>query len=622
MTTATIPRPLSFAGAPLSAWAFGIRIWVAVVAALAASFWLELEAPASAAVTVAILAVPTRGGALDKARFRLVATIIGVTAAIVIVALFSQTRDLMLAAFAGWVGLCVCAAGLLDGNRAYAAVLSGYTVALIAIQQLDAPEHVFESGVARGAAIAVGVAAIAVVNDLLAAPESFPQLASRLAALHARVRDYAKPVSRDRATDAATAAGLLRDIVALRPEIASLATESASGSIRSAAARSTVVALVAAVQAARALKAFVAATNPAIGDMITTTLQPSASARASRDFLRRISEVREGLAALNAGHPLHWGWRMPLYRSRAVAAAAGLRAAACLALASGFFVLAGWPSAEVSLSLVALVIGLGAVSPNPQGFTVAALIAAPIAAVLAGTLQFLILDGVTEFPLLALALAPFVIGTMVVATRPHPMVASLGRLNLIFILVILSPSNPQSYNANSFLFVVVFLCTGIGLLLAAQTLIPPESIERRQRWIMASVRRDFELVLSKRDRRLTPEEGMFRDAGRIGQIMAGETSPRDSTVLAESLSYFDRAAAIRLGRESVARLADTSLSDLAAEAQKALAGEDTQRLREVGLNLKDAGSPLAEEMGGDLTLAAIVIDAARHAAAPAMETVS
>lgn len=590
MTTATIPRPMSFAGAPLSAWAFGVRIWVAVVVALAASFWLELEVPASAAVTVAILAVPTRGGALDKARFRLAATIIGVTASIVIVALFSQTRDLMLAAFAVWVGLCVCAAGLLDGNHAYAAVLSGYTVALIAIQQLDAPEHVFESGMARGAAIAVGVAAIAVVNDLLAAPESFPQLASQLAALHARVRDYAKPVPRDRATDAATAAGLLRDIAALRPEIASLATESARGSIRSAAARSAVVALVAAVHAARALKAVGAPTDPAMGDMIAATLQSPALAAASREFLRRISEVREGLAALEAGHRPHSGWRMPLFRSRVIAAAAGLRAAAYLVLASGFFVLAGWPSAEVSLSLVALVIGLGAVTPNPPGFTVAAFVAAPIAAVLAGTLEFLILDGVTEFPLLALALAPFVIGTMVVATRPHPMVASLGRLNLIFILVILSPSNPQSYDANSFLFVVLFLCTGIGLLLAAQTLIPPESIERRQRWIMASVRRDFEHVLSSRDRRLAPEEAMFRDAARIGQIPASGASAQDSAILAEALSYFDRAAAIRLGRESVARLTETSLSHLAPEAQE--------------------------------VRAAIVIDAGRHAAAPDREIVS
>jgi len=592
------------------------------VIALAASFWLELEAPSSAAVTVAILAAPTRGQALEKACFRLLGTAIGVSAAIAITALFSQSRDLILAAFAGWIGLCVFAAGLMDGNRAYAAVLSGYTVALIAIQQLDTPQHVFESSVARGAAIAVGIAAVALVNDLLAAPDSFPRLASQLADLHAHVRDYGKPIPSDEATDAATAAGLLRDIVALRPEITSLATESASGSVRSAAARGAAVALVASVHAARALKAVVAATNPAMGDMSAATVQSPAFASALRESLRRISEVREGLAALEAGHRLRWGWRMPLYRSRAIAASAGSRAAAYLLLASGFFVLAGWPSAEVSLSLVALVIGLGAVSPNPQGFTVAAFIAAPIAAVLAGTLEFLILDGVTEFPLLALALAPFVIGTMVAATRPHPMIASLGRLNLIFILVILSPSNPQSYNADSFLFIVLFLCTGIGLLLATQTLIPPESIERRQRWIMASVRRDFELALSKHDRRLGPEEAMFRDAARIGQILASGDSPRNSAILAEALSYFDRAAAIRLGRESVARLAQTSLSHLAVEAEEALAAEDTQRLREVDLNLKDAGSELAEEMSGELTLAAIVIDAARHAAALAMETVS
>src|SRR5271165_4050311 len=109
MTTATITPPLSFAGAPLSAWAFGIRIWVAVVIALAASFWLELEAPSSAAVTVAILAAPTRGQALEKACFRLLGTAIGVSAAIAITALFSLSRDLILAAFAGWIGLCVFA---------------------------------------------------------------------------------------------------------------------------------------------------------------------------------------------------------------------------------------------------------------------------------------------------------------------------------------------------------------------------------------------------------------------------------------------------------------------------------------------------------------------------------
>jgi uncharacterized membrane protein YccC len=233
MTTTTINRPLRLARVPTGSWAFGIRIWLAVVVALAASFWLELEAPASAAVTVAILAEPTRGRALEKALFRLIATVIGVTAAIVIVALFSQTRDLLLAAFAGWIGLCVYAAGLLDGNRAYAAVLSGYSVGLIAIQQIDAPDQVFQSGMERGAAIAVGVAAITLVNDLLAAPDNYPLLASRLASLHLRIRAYARALLRDAAADLTTAARLPGDIAALRPEIASLAMESASGPIRS-----------------------------------------------------------------------------------------------------------------------------------------------------------------------------------------------------------------------------------------------------------------------------------------------------------------------------------------------------------------------------------------------------
>jgi uncharacterized membrane protein YccC len=114
--------PLGF---PPGSWAFAIRIWVAAILALYLSFWLQLQAPSTAIVTVAIVAEPTRGQALEKAVFRVIATIIGVAASIAMTGLFSQTRDLLLVAYAGWMGLCVYVSGLLDGNRAYAAVLSG-----------------------------------------------------------------------------------------------------------------------------------------------------------------------------------------------------------------------------------------------------------------------------------------------------------------------------------------------------------------------------------------------------------------------------------------------------------------------------------------------------------------
>ena len=169
----TLPKQVRFLplGFPFTSWAFAIRIWLAAIVALYVSFWLSLEAPSTALITVAIVAEPTRGQALEKAVFRVIATIIGVAVSIAITGLFSQTRDLLLIAYAGWMGLCVYVAGLLDGNRAYAAVLSGYTVALVAIQQIDNPEHVFEAGMMRGAGILVGIASLTIVSDLLWAPD-------------------------------------------------------------------------------------------------------------------------------------------------------------------------------------------------------------------------------------------------------------------------------------------------------------------------------------------------------------------------------------------------------------------------------------------------------------------
>jgi uncharacterized membrane protein YccC len=195
----------------------------------------------------------------------LIATIIGGAASIGIMGVLTQTRDLILAVFSAWLGLSVYAAGLFDGYRAYAAVLSGYTVALIAVQQIDSPQQVFEAGMARGAAIAVGIAAVTIVNDLFLAPDRHSQLAAQLEAIHQRIRDYAKALLRDEVIDPVGAAALIREIVGLRADTTSLAAESSSGSVRGAAARSTMVALVAELQTVRILDAFPVAPDPARG---------------------------------------------------------------------------------------------------------------------------------------------------------------------------------------------------------------------------------------------------------------------------------------------------------------------------------------------------------------------
>jgi uncharacterized membrane protein YccC len=567
------PRPLVFAGLPASSWTFAIRTWITVLLALYASFWLELDVPSSAAITVAILALPTRGQAMEKAGFRLLATIIGVTASIAIAGFFSQTDGLLLAVFSVSIGLCVYAAGLLDGNRAYAAALCCVTIALIAVQQIDSPQQVFPTGVARGAAIAVGVVASALVNDLLAVPDYHPVLLARLEALHRQVLSYAENATRG-AVSSSVAAGLLRDIAAIRPEIASLATESSSGNARSAAARTAMVDLVTGLFLARAaaeLSAAKPATQANHQDGGSSGPMATSLAWLRKALNRQNESVRGSLEALRAGvHPTH-EWRAPLYRSRRIAAEAGARAAIHFALASIFFVVTGWPTTEICLSLVAIIIGLSSTAPDSRVFTTIAVVATPTACLLAGILKYLVLDTVSAFQLLAIGLVPFVIGPALLMSLPNRMLSAFGRLVLVFTLAVLAPTNPQTYDPETFLVTSLFIFLGAILPFIGQHLLPPWSNDRRLRQLLREAHSDRRGVGTERRQHLAPEEANFRDAARIEQIMAASAPAPNSQTLDEVMRCFDQTAALRLCAIGLDRLADGPLASVADTARTALA---------------------------------------------------
>jgi hypothetical protein len=152
----------------------------------------------------------------------------------------------------------------LDGNRAYGAVLSGYTVAQVAVTQIDSPQNIFAAGVNRGAAIVVGIAALALVSDLFAAPNVHLGLIGKLRAAHQRVRVFALAVLRGQSAHPTHSANLLREITALHPDITALVAESSDGGARVSAARSAAVALVAEVRAAGALSSLPGETLPSL----------------------------------------------------------------------------------------------------------------------------------------------------------------------------------------------------------------------------------------------------------------------------------------------------------------------------------------------------------------------
>ncbi|GAB0114779.1 FUSC family protein [Acidisoma sp. C75] len=150
--------------ATLSTIGYVLRTLLAMGLAFYAALWLQLQTPASAAVTVMIVANPSRGGILSKGLWRIFGTLTGAVAAVVILGAFGQAPLLFVVGLAFWLGLCTFASSMFRHFRAYAAVLSGYTVALIAAGALATPDHVLGFALARLAVVTIGVVVSTIVT--------------------------------------------------------------------------------------------------------------------------------------------------------------------------------------------------------------------------------------------------------------------------------------------------------------------------------------------------------------------------------------------------------------------------------------------------------------------------
>jgi uncharacterized membrane protein YccC len=604
---------LKFVGFPLSAWAFALRTWAAMMLALYVAFWLQLASASSAAVTVGILALPTRGQAYQKAIYRLLMTIVGVVASIVIAGLFTQSRDLFIIGFAGWLGLCVYACGLVDGNRAYGVVLAGYTVAIVAVAQIDSPQSIFLTGVDRGAAIAVGIVALALVNDVFLAPNVHTILSAKLAAVHQRVRTFALAILRGESADPIQSAYLLREITALHPDISTLVIESSAGWARGAAGRTAAVALVAEVSATNAIASLPAATLLSLRGALARALAnaPAEDSRELRlrlqqrmqardaetndvlfafhavDLLTEDQRAREAIADLEADRRPPCHVQAPIYRSRRAAARNGLRAFLAVLISAVLFVLGGWPLASQGLAFTGVLVAFSALRPSPRMFVAAAVVAMPIAVLLAGVTEFLILDGVDQFPLLAIGMAPSVLGAALLFTLPNATISSIGFLVLVYFPIFLSPANPQAYNPEAYLFRSFLIITAVFLLFAVLWTILPVSDALRRQWYMSSARAELRDLLAGRRSRHRDDDALFRDADRIGQLAALQPADGDDrrNDLRQALNIFELAAAARRIQTALAQLSDRADAHLLGDGYSALAALNAPRLREAAAAL-------------------------------------
>ncbi|MFT8675560.1 MAG: FUSC family protein [Acetobacter sp.] len=506
--------------APPGWLSFCLRTWLSTVLALSTAFWLQLSSPGTAAVTVMILAQPLRGQVLSKALYRLAGTIIGAFVAIFLTACFNQERGVFLGGVALWLTLCTVMGTLERDFRAYAAMLSGYTVAIVGISCIDSPDTVFDVTVNRVSAIVVGIAATAAVNDIFGSPTAFEKLTASLRHCAQMVRRIARDAMAGHSIpDDTTCAGLAGEIIALTTQVSYARTELPDARLRLAGARSAMVSLLEMLNCSQAIAqvlhrstisdtvleriraAFgdgtaVASPQQAVHDLedlareahtaeagMGPTLDEAWLIERSMALLSDARWIEDGLDAFEHGQRARTQapeLKIDQHHDVIAALLNGLRTLVGFSVAAGLCVISDIPATYSALSQVAIILTLAATTYNARGFGMGALIGTPLAIAVAAFLDFGVLLKGADMPFLAMVIIPVIFGGCLLLMNAKT--SAVGFNAGVFFFVIMGVDNVQNYEPSVFIDRnVLYLFSAVIIFISLVLLLPPSASRRRFR---------------------------------------------------------------------------------------------------------------------------------------------
>src|SRR5262249_23574224 len=123
---------------------FSLNSFAAAMLALYIAFSIGLPRPYWAMMTVFIISQPLAGAIRSKAVYRLIGTLLGATATVVLVPNFVNAPYVLSFVLALWVAGCLVVSLQDRSPRSYAMLLAGYTVAFVGFPAVNQPEAIFD----------------------------------------------------------------------------------------------------------------------------------------------------------------------------------------------------------------------------------------------------------------------------------------------------------------------------------------------------------------------------------------------------------------------------------------------------------------------------------------------
>jgi uncharacterized membrane protein YccC len=553
---------------------FGLRLWASVCLALYVAFWLELDNAFWAGTTAAIASQPHLGASLRKGWYRMVGTVVGAVAIVVMTACFPQDRAAFLVSLALWGAACALVATLLRNFASYSAALAGYTAAIIASDQLGATGglngQAFMLAVDRASEICIGIVCAGVVlagTDLGGAQR---RLATLFAGLTAEIAGRFT-------TTLANAGGefehtqtmrreFVRRVIALDPVIDEAVGESSQLRYHSPVLQNALDGLLAALASWRTAAVLLArlpeerarqeagAVLAEVPEPLRDSAEQDAATRwiadptrllqacdaavrrlaalpaaapslrlladQTAEALAGISQALNGLALLVAdpARPVarSGGGRRLRIPDWLPALANGGRAFVAIVAAELFWIVTVWPSGTNLITFTAIIVTLFAARAD-QAYTTAIgfLIGSILTVAITATFKFAVLPNVETFAgfslIIGLALVP--VGAFL-ALQWQPAIFT----GIVTPFVpLLAPTNPMSYDTQQFYNSALAIVAGVGAGAFSFRLLPPLSPAFRTRRLQALTLRDLRRLATGRIPD-TPKDWEQRMYGRFAAL--------------------------------------------------------------------------------------------------------
>ncbi len=146
---------------------FSLKTFLAAMAAYLAAICFDLNRPSWAVATVYIVAHPLSGAISSKSAYRLLGTIIGGGATILMVPNLVNEPILLSGAIILWVSGCTFVSLLDRTPRSYICLLAGYTVLLAGLPLVNAPVNTFDIVVSRTEEIGLAIICASIVSHVV-----------------------------------------------------------------------------------------------------------------------------------------------------------------------------------------------------------------------------------------------------------------------------------------------------------------------------------------------------------------------------------------------------------------------------------------------------------------------